>query len=138
MASVPPTSRDNSDDWPGKRLGLPASGPRSVGRLGRRIGALVVDWLPGYILSLVFFGGDPWLMLWIFAGQQILFMIFFAGSIGHLLFGMRVVPVQTGWIGVWRPVVRTVLLCLVIPAVIWDHDQRGLHDLAAGTVLVRV
>jgi uncharacterized RDD family membrane protein YckC len=98
----------------------------------------VIDWLPGYIVSLVFFGGDPWVMLWIFAGAQILFMIFFAGSIGHLLFGMRVVPVQTGWIGVWRPVVRTMLLCLVIPAVIWDHDQRGLHDLAAGTVLVRV
>ena len=25
---------------------------------------------------------------------------------------------------------------LVIPAVIWDADQRGLHDKAAGTVLV--
>jgi len=25
----------------------------------------------------------------------------------------------------------------VIPAVIWDADQRGLHDKAAGTVLIR-
>jgi len=25
----------------------------------------------------------------------------------------------------------------VIPAVIWDADQRGLHDKAAGTVLLR-
>jgi hypothetical protein len=35
-------------------------------------------------------------------------------------------------------VVRTVLLCLAIPALIWDADLRGLHDRAAGTMLVRV
>ena len=34
-------------------------------------------------------------------------------------------------------VVAPTLLALVIPAVIWDADQRGLHDKAAGTVLVR-
>jgi hypothetical protein len=34
--------------------------------------------------------------------------------------------------------VRTVLLCLAIPAFIWDRDQRGLHDRVAGTMLVRV
>ena len=33
---------------------------------------------------------------------------------------------------------RTVLLCLAIPALIWDRDQRGLHDKAAQTVLVRL
>ena len=38
----------------------------------------------------------------------------------------------------WRPLVRTVLLCLAIPALIWDRDQRGLHDRGAGTVLVRI
>ncbi|PZU30429.1 MAG: RDD family protein, partial [Microbacterium sp.] len=42
-----------------------------------------------------------------------------------------------GWVGLWRPIVRTLLLCLVIPAVIWDADQRGVHDKAAGTVLLR-
>jgi hypothetical protein len=34
-------------------------------------------------------------------------------------------------------VVRTVLLCLVLPAVVWDSSGRGLHDVAAGTVIVR-
>jgi hypothetical protein len=37
----------------------------------------------------------------------------------------------------WRPIVRTLLLIVVIPAVVWDADQRGLHDKAAGTVLIR-
>jgi hypothetical protein len=30
-----------------------------------------------------------------------------------------------------------VLLVLIIPAVIWDSDQRGLHDVFAGTMLIK-
>jgi hypothetical protein len=50
---------------------------------------------------------------------------------------MRVVPMTGGWIGLWRPIVRTLLLIVVIPALIWDADQRGFHDKVAGTVLIR-
>ena len=39
--------------------------------------------------------------------------------------------------GVGAAIVRTLLLCLVVPAVVWDADGRGLHDSAAGTVIVR-
>ena len=42
-----------------------------------------------------------------------------------------------GWVGLWRPIVRTALVLLVIPAVIWDADQRGIHDKIVGTVLIR-
>jgi hypothetical protein len=31
--------------WPGERLGLPAEGPRSIARLGRRVAALFIDWM---------------------------------------------------------------------------------------------
>ena len=31
---------------------------------------------------------------------------------------------------------RTILLGFLIPAVVWDRDRRGLHDKAAGTVVV--
>ena len=50
---------------------------------------------------------------------------------------MRVVPIAGGWVGLWRPIVRTLLLVIVVPALIWDSDQRGFHDKVAGTVLVR-
>jgi uncharacterized RDD family membrane protein YckC len=30
-----------------------------------------------------------------------------------------------------------VLLALLVPALIWDRDGRGMHDKAAGTALVR-
>lgn len=128
-----------SADWPGKRLGLPEAGPRSVGRLGRRIGAIVIDWGIAYLLSFAFFRPDTngFATLTIFAVLQVVFLLIVNGSVGHLIVGLRVVPVMPGYLGVWRPFVRTILLILVIPAVIFDRDQRGLHDKACGTVLVR-
>lgn len=124
-------------DWPGKRLGLPRSGSRSVGRLGRRLGALAIDWASAVLISIAFFSYDPIATLAVFAVVQIVFLLTAGGSPGHLLLGLRVVPVAGGYLGWWRPFARTVLLCLVIPAVIWDRDQRGLHDRLIGSILVR-
>ncbi|HEX4442947.1 MAG TPA: RDD family protein [Galbitalea sp.] len=126
-------------DWPGKRLGLPEAGPRSIGRLGRRIAAILIDWGIAYLLSYAFFRPDTYgfATLGIFGVLQVVFLLIVNGSVGHLIFGLRVVPVVPGYLGVWRPFVRTILLMLVIPAVIFDKDQRGLHDKVAGTVLVR-
>jgi hypothetical protein len=89
------------------------------------------------LISVAFFAYDSFATLAIFAATRVVFLITVSGSVGHLALGMRVVPVAGGYLGVWRPVVRTLLLCLVIPAVIWDRDQRGMHDRLAGTVLVR-
>ncbi len=41
----------------------------------------------------------------------------------------RVLPLQA--------MARTVLLCLFLPAVVWDRDGRGLHDKVPNTVIVR-
>ena len=133
MASTPATS----SNWPGKRLGLPEYGPRSVGRPGRRFAALAIDWAAAIVISVAFFDYDSWATLGIFAVVQVVFLLTANASPGHLLLGMRVVPVVGGYLGLWRPFVRTMLLCLVIPAVIWDRDQRGMHDRLAGTVLVK-
>jgi uncharacterized RDD family membrane protein YckC len=114
--------------WPGRRLGLPEHGPRSVARLGRRVGAIAIDWAlaEGIAITIVF------------VVVQILFLMTLGGTIGHLALRMRVVPMAGGYLGLWRPIVRTVLVALVIPAVVFDLDQRGLHDRIAGTILVRV
>ncbi|HUG50974.1 MAG TPA: RDD family protein [Terrimesophilobacter sp.] len=131
------SGRDASNSWPGRRLGLPESGRRSIARLGRRVAALVIDWGLSVLVSVAFFDYSPWATLDVFAITQIVFLATASGSIGHRVMGLRVVPLSGGWIGIWRPVVRTVLICLVIPAVIWDKDQRGLHDRIAGTALIR-
>jgi len=135
---VPPAPLPHpSESWPGERLGLPEHGPRSVARLPRRLVALAIDWALCSLVSAAFFGYDGWATLSIFAATQIVFIVFTGGGIGHLLLGLRVVPLRGGWVGAWRPIVRTILICIVIPAVIWDRDQRGVHDRIAGTVLVR-
>ena len=137
---TPPPAQDHGrgpvQRWPGERLGLPETGPRSIARFGRRLGALVIDWGLSVLVSVAFFHYDALATLGIFAITQLVFLTLVSGSVWHLVFRMRVVPLTGGWIGAWRPLVRTLLLCVVIPAVIWDRDQRGLHDKAAGTALV--
>jgi uncharacterized RDD family membrane protein YckC len=122
---------------------LPEAGPRSIARPGRRIAALVIDWAMASAISVAFFSTGPWqtngfVTLGLFAGIQLLFLLVLNGGVGHLLLGMRVVPLDPGRLAPWRALVRTLLVCLFVPAVIWDADQRGLHDRLAGTLLVRV
>lgn len=136
------------NSYPGERLGLPASGRGSIARGGRRVGALLIDYLAATIIATAFFGYDQFALpseagntlfapMAVFAVLQILFIPTAGGSPGHRILGMRVVRMDGSWIGLWRPIVRTLLLIVIIPAVVWDADQRGLHDKAVGTVLIR-
>ena len=139
---------DAANSYPGERLGLPAQGPGSIGRIGRRIAALLIDYTAATVIAMAFLAYDPWALPYeagwrqfapmiVFAVIQILFLPTAGGSPGHRIVGMRVERLGGGWTGLWRPIVRTLLLILVFPAVIWDADQRGLHDKIAGTVLIR-
>lgn len=123
-------------DWPGQPLGLPETGTRSVARIGRRIGGIAIDWGLSVVISAAFFNYEPLATIAVFAGLHALSTILLGGSPGHLILGMHVVPMAGGRIGLWRPLLRTALLALVLPAVFWDVNNRGLHDRAAGTILL--
>jgi uncharacterized RDD family membrane protein YckC len=123
--------------YPGERLGLPESGPGSIARAGRRIAALMIDWGIALLISNFAFGGNSWATLGIFAVEQILLVGTLGYSIGHRAAGISVVRPGGGAPGPLAALVRAVLLCLVVPAVIFDPDQRGLHDKAMNTLLVR-
>lgn len=123
--------------WPGERLGFPQEGRGSVARPGRRVAALLIDFALCYVIYYAFFFGTWWGSSLVFFVEQCLFIATLGGGVGHLLLGMRVVRLNGAWAGWWRPILRTVLLMLVVPAVIWDSDQRGLHDVFSGTVLVK-
>jgi uncharacterized RDD family membrane protein YckC len=127
--------------WPGERLGLPNTGPGSVGRVGRRLAAIAIDWASAMLIALLFTPYESvaytWVTPLVFAVLQIVFIPTIGGSVGHRLMGMHVVPLEGGWIGPWRPVVRTALLMILLPALVWDSDQRGFHDKVAKTVLIR-
>ncbi|MEV5439443.1 RDD family protein [Streptomyces sp. NPDC052682] len=127
----------------GERLGLPKEGPGSIARPGRRLGALAVDW--GLCL-LIAYGllthgynqaTSNWALL-IFFVLSVLTVGTVGFTPGKRLFGLRVLALETGTVNPLRALLRSVLLCLAIPALIWDRDGRGLHDRLAGTVEVRI
>ncbi|HLL33130.1 MAG TPA: RDD family protein [Streptomyces sp.] len=127
----------------GEQLGLPEDGPGSLARPGRRIGALAVDWglclLIAYGLITDGYGQATgnWALL-IFFVMSLLTVGTVGFTPGKRLLGLRVVALDTGTVHPGRALVRTALLCLAIPALIWDRDGRGLHDRLARTVEVRI
>ncbi|MDE8589043.1 RDD family protein [Arthrobacter sp. NQ4] len=123
--------------YPGERLGLPESGPGSIARAGRRIVAIMIDWGIALLISNFAFNGDSWATLAVFAIEQTLLVGTLGYSIGHRIMGIAVIKPGGGTPGPLAGLVRAVLLCLVIPAVIFDPDQRGLHDKAMNTLLIR-
>jgi uncharacterized RDD family membrane protein YckC len=131
FADLPPSR------YPGERLGLPRAGSGSVARVGRRLGAIAIDWSAAVVVSVLFFNYDPIATLLVWAVVQVVSLGLAGGSPGHLLFGLRLVALGRARTEVWRPVVRTALLAVVVPALVWDSDQRGFHDKVAGTVLIR-
>ncbi|TQK99603.1 putative RDD family membrane protein YckC [Streptomyces puniciscabiei] len=127
----------------GEQLGLPEEGPDSIARPGRRLGALAVDWglclliAYGLIADSYHSAAQVWAPIILFV-----LMVLTLGTVGFTpgkrLFGLRVVALDTGRVNPLRAFLRTVLLFLAIPALIWDRDGRGLHDRLARTVEVRI
>ncbi len=113
-----------------------------MGRVGRRIVALVIDWAIAVGLACLIWGYtlldyDGFVVLGVFVLLQAVLLATLGASIGHLLVGLRLISLSGGPVGLWRPVVRSALLGVAVPALVWDSDQRGFHDKIAGTVLIR-
>ena len=106
--------------------------------MGPRLGAIIIDWALASLISYAFFGGTATANLLVFAAEQIILVGLLGYSIGHRVFSLQVQKLDGSAAGPLAGVVRTLLLCLVVPALIFDADQRGLHDKAMNTVLVRV
>ncbi|MFF7390552.1 RDD family protein [Streptomyces scabiei] len=127
----------------GQQLGLPEEGSGSIARPGRRLGALAVDWGLCLLIAygLITDGYDQatsnWALL-IFFLLHVLTLGTVGFTPGKRLFGLRVVSQDTGTVNPWRAAARSALLCLAIPALVWDRDGRGLHDRLARTVEVRI
>lgn len=132
--------------------GRPATGPGSPAPIGRRLLALLVDWLiaAGLAGLAVTFGivkleeyliGGDWqlttMVIWLVLGAVAVRL--FGFTPGQYACGLRVIPVDGGGTGVGtvRAVVRGLLIALVVPALFTDADGRGLQDRATATAVVR-
>ena len=135
-------------DHRGAELGLPATGPGSPASVGARVVAFVLDAVSGVLIGglliAVFVPDVTELERGLvhnaaFALQVTLLQALTGQSLGMRLTGVRVLrPASPDGVPGFLPaLVRTALLMLLVPALVYDRAGRGLHDRAAGTVVVR-
>jgi uncharacterized RDD family membrane protein YckC len=156
-------SAGSSDEsYPGQQFGLPEEGPRSVAGVGRRLGALIIDWLICLLItasvlrvlhhttvvrggvaihhdisfSLALAQARGWTLA-VFAAEVFLLTTLTGFTIGMRVLGIRVARLANGPAAALSILIRTVLLLLVVPPLVLDKDLRGLHDRAARTVVIR-
>jgi RDD family protein len=142
VSAVDPDGGAQGDHrYPGQRYDLPESGAGSVASMGRRLAALLIDCVLAALVTSLFVHGRPdtlnywslltWFVLTV-AGTS-----FFGATPGMALLGLRLARIDgRPTLPPWRAAARAALVVLIVPAVIWDADHRGLHDKAAGTIVL--
>lgn len=107
--------------------------------LGRRFGALLIDWALCVMIATLF--SDPlrdgWPPVVVLIALYGVCLGLFTQTPGMWVSRLRCVSYpDAGRIGVPRALLRGVLLCLVVPPLIMDDQRRGWHDRLAGSVVV--
>ena len=123
--------------YPGQHFGLPEEGPRSVAGVGRRIGALFIDWLLCMIIAVAVFHSQYWTIA-VFAVEVYVLTALTGFTVGKRIVGVRVVRLDGKPVGFWWALLRTLLLLALVPPLVFDSDLRGLHDKAAETLVIRI
>lgn len=138
-------------EFPGKRLTLPPAGKDSVASWGRRLAAFGVDLAACALIGRLI---DPLpenledvtitesiAPVAVLAVAHIIGLALVGQTPGMRLLSIRARPVgkaaDLSRLGIVNALVRTALLVLFIPAIIFDRDRRGLHDRLAKCVVVR-
>jgi len=132
----------------GERIGLPETGPGSLAPMSKRAWALIIDMVfailvAGLFTQAIHRGDDVasrlpgmWTLVPL-ALDYILGMLFLGRTLGMNLVGIRIIRVSRNEaVGPYRAFERTLLLFLLIPALVYDHDGRGLHDRLTDTAVV--
>ncbi len=108
----------------------------------RRIAALVIDWAASSLVAVSILGPSDyvdnsdsgWVVLAVFAAEVSVLTTLAGGSFGQLLVRIRVLTTQGRPLGLLVALARTILICAVVPPLIFRPDSgRGLHDLWTGS-----
>ena len=100
----------------------------------RRIAGLFVDWIASSLVAAFVVGGfeDPayqWLPLIVFWLESSVGVALAGASFGQMLVRIRVHRLDGRPLSLFRALERQLLVCLVIPPLVFRADGRGLHDL---------
>ena len=113
--------------------------------LGRRFAALMVDWLACYFIVAASAGGigamasnRSWMVLALFFAEVTILSALQGATLGHRLFGMKIVRFSDGgMISPRQALIRSALLVTVVFAITFDENGRGIHERFSGSVLTR-
>jgi uncharacterized RDD family membrane protein YckC len=124
-----------------QRVDPAAPGPGPIAPFGPRLGALLIDIVASALVAGLFTA--PELprnrSLLVFAVMYFGFTVLSQRTPGMYLLRLAVVRVdRRAPIGLWRAVVRTAGVIVVIPALLRDRTGRALHDRLTQTAVVRV
>ena len=114
---------------------------------GRRLLGITIDWLAAYAVTLGFFAGDGSFLersrgiggtvLLVLAIEYLVLVSLGGSSFGHRIVGLKVVRFSDG--GPATPIqalIRTLLMVLIITAITFDENGRGVNERLSNTVLV--
>ncbi|MBV7412092.1 RDD family protein [Dermabacteraceae bacterium TAE3-ERU27] len=122
----------DSDYVPGSSFGHTPAGP------GRRFLTLWIDWIFCSVIAFLFFNYESVAIMTSFVALNIAMLTFFGATPGQFLLRVRVIPVSGRMPMLVRALLRTLLVLLVIPSVVFDRDRRNGQDLISGTATIVV
>lgn len=133
--SIPSVSDEKRRGTSGDDEGL------TPARAGRRFAAITIDWLMSWAVGSIFFqqgqGRPIWIAL-VFFLQVFILTATTGASAGQRILGMRVLRYpELQPLGIGATLLRTLLILLVIPAVVYDSEGRGLHDRIVGSAVIQ-
>lgn len=110
---------------------------------GRRMLGLLIDWALCYFITWGFFA-DPGtgaftpIVYFLYLGQYVFFSILGGATPGHRIVGLKIVRFFDGQMPTPKQaLIRTALLAIVITAITFDQNGRGINERMSGTVLIR-
>ena len=142
------TSPTAPQAYRGEKIGLPATGRGSLATTGPRLLAFLVDAAASGLVAALFVphhGGDTaadrlpgsWSLI-PFVLDYVIGVLVAGRTLGMYLFGLRLIRVSRDVaVDPLRIVGRTFLLLLLVPALVFDRDGRGMHDRLTDTAVVK-
>lgn len=137
----PAFARAGSDYYAHMNELEPAGAGSEVAGMGRRFVAITLDWLMSWAVGSLIFSQEEGRALWIplvFFLQIVLLTWLTGASAGQRVLSLTVRSYPEGFaLSLPRVVLRTLLILLVIPAVVFDSEGRGLHDRIVSSAVFR-
>jgi uncharacterized RDD family membrane protein YckC len=109
----------------------------------RRVVAILVDGVASALVALAVLGPERYSNssfgpLVVFFLETALGTAIAGGSFGQLVTRVRVLRTDGGPVSLLRALLRSLLICLVIPPLVFRADGRGLHDMATDSGAYRL